>query len=282
MGVLLMLAASACFATMAAFVKGIGPEAPASQLVFLRSLLALPVLLLLVRRRGLTLVVKAKGVLLVRTALGLAAMHAFYYALARMPLADCIFIGRSQPLVLALLAPLVVGERTPWSGWVAIITGLVGVLLILQPAVNGSPTALAAFFGAVASAGAHLMVRKLNRTEETLAIVLNFLALSALVTAPVALSRFASLTPRQWLLVVGVALFASLGQWLMTEAYRRDRAPAVAAASYSSVLLSLLYGYLFWGEIPNPLAWAGGVLIISGGLLLVVSRRRVVEPPVAG
>jgi drug/metabolite transporter (DMT)-like permease len=82
----------------------------------------------------------------------------------------------------------------------------------------------------------------------------------------------------QWLLIAGVALFASLGQILMTSAYRHDRAPAVAAASYSSVILSVVYGYFFWGETPNPLAWLGGVLIIAGGVLLVKSRHGVSEP----
>ena len=52
----------------------------------------------------------------------------------------------------------------------------------------------------------------------------------------------------------------------------------VAAASYSSVVLSVIYGYFFWGEIPRPTAWFGGLLIIAGGLLLVKSRYRVSEP----
>ncbi len=55
----------------------------------------------------------------------------------------------------------------------------------------------------------------------------------------------------------------------------------MAASSYSSVLLSVLFGYLFWHEIPLPTAWLGGGLIVLGGLLLVRSRFRVSAPPAA-
>ena len=56
------------------------------------------------------------------------------------------------------------------------------------------------------------------------------------------------------------------------------RAPAVAAASYSSVILSVVYGYFFWGELPMPIAFVGAALIVVGGILLVFARWRVSEP----
>jgi drug/metabolite transporter (DMT)-like permease len=118
-------------------------------------------------------------------------------------------------------------------------------------------------------------------TMAAMVIVFNFTLLTAFITSFWALPNFFSLTWYNWLLIVGVALFASLGQILMTSAYRRDRAPAVAAASYSSVILSVAYGYFFWGEIPPLVAWFGGGLIIIGGILLLVSRFRTSEPAAA-
>jgi len=84
MGIIFMLLASACFATMAAMIKAIGPGIPLSQLVFLRCLLAAPVFLVYVMVRGLPALVKAKKVLVWRTLRGMTAMHAFFYALAHM------------------------------------------------------------------------------------------------------------------------------------------------------------------------------------------------------
>ncbi len=278
MGIVLMMLASASFATMAAMVKAIGPDVPLPQMVFLRCTLSIPVLFVFIVSQGRPLVVSAKKALLLRTLLGMTAMHGFFYALTHMALADCVFIGRAQPLLLALLAPYVLGEKTPRIAWIAIATGLIGVALIMRPGAEWSFAAMIALFSAATSAGAHLLVRRLNRTDYPMVIVFNFTVLTAFITGFWALPNFLSLTWNNWLLIAGVAVFASLGQILMTSAYRRDRAPAVAAASYSSVILSVVYGFIFWGEIPQPMAWAGGGLIITGGILLLTSRFRISEP----
>ncbi len=272
-----MLLASASFTTMAAMIKAVGDTVPLVQMVFLRCLLAAPLLLVFILRRKRPLVVRAWKLLLVRTLFGMTAMHGFFYSLTHMPLADSVFIGRSQPLLLALLAPLVVGERTPRAAWFAIATGLAGVACIMRPAMAWPAAAWAALGAAFCAAMAQLLVRRLNRTDYPLVIVFNFTVLTALVTGTIAVPDFVPLTGRQWLLAAGIALFATTGQVLMTTAYRRDRAPAVAAASYSSIVLSVLYGYLFWGEMVEPLAWLGAALIVTGGVLLIRSRRGIVE-----
>lgn len=279
MGIIYMLLASGCFATMSAFIKAIGLTLPLPELVFLRCLLALPVLFLIVRMRGRPLLVKARKLLLLRTLFGMTAMTGFFFALTHLPFAECIFLGRTQPLFIALLAPLLLGERAPAASWFAIATGLSGVALILQPGVAWSVGAWVAIGAACASALAHMLVRRLNATEYPLVIVFNFTVLTCLFGGIWSLPHFVIPSGRQWTFLICVALFASLGQLFMTLAYQRDRAPVVASASYTSVVLAVLYGYAFWGEIPQPLSWIGGGLIVAGGILLLKSRIHVNEPP---
>ena len=183
MGIILMLLASAGFATMAAMIKTIGPGLPLSQLVFLRCAIAAPVLLLVLIAQERPLLVKARQVLAWRTLMGMLAMHCFFYALTHMELASCVFIGRAQPLILALLAPLVLAERTPRAAWFAIFTGLAGVALVMNPTAVWVPAAAFALGGATFSAGAHLLVRRLNRTDHPLVIVFNFTVLTGFITA---------------------------------------------------------------------------------------------------
>jgi len=279
MGILFMLLASGCFATMSAFIKAIGQSLPLPELVFLRCLLSLPVLFLFVRLRQRPLLVKAKKILLLRTLFGMTAMSGFFFALTHVPFAECIFLGRTQPFIIALLSPFILGEKTPVVSWFAIISGLGGVALIMQPGVSWSIGAWVAIGAAGFSALAHILVRRLNATEYPLVIVFNFTLLTCFFAALWSLPYFVMPTHVQWLFLFCVALFASLGQLCMTLAYQHDRAPAVASASYTSVVLAVVYGYFIWGEVPHPLTWLGGGLIVAGGILLLKSRLHVNEPP---
>jgi drug/metabolite transporter (DMT)-like permease len=275
MGVIYMLLASACFTTMAAMIKAIGPSVPIEQLVFIRCAMALPVLLLILFIKKQSFVANACKVMFFRSLLGMAAMYLFIYALTHMPLADCIFLGKTRPLIMAFLAPYVLKEKTPLVGWIAIIIGFSGVIMILKPAIAWPLAAWLAIAATALSAGSHLMVRRLNQTDDPLVITFYFTLFTALVTSVGAVPNTIYLAPDKWLLIAAVAFFASAGQLLMSIAYGHDKAPVIAAANYSSIILSLLYGYIFWEEIPEPLALVGGLVIVSSSLLLVIKRIKV-------
>ncbi len=272
MAILLMFLSSACFVTMSAMVKALGDGLPITEIMFLRSLIAVPFLLLLLLRRGGPVVTRARGVLLARSLFGITAMFSFYYALTHMPLTDVVFIGRCQPIILALLAPLLVDESPPRSAWIAIVLGLAGAALVMRPGMQWSGPALVAFLAATCSAVAHLMVRRLGRTDDSLVVVFNFTLLLSLASGLASLTSFTWPSTVQWVLLLAIAAFASTGQFLLTRAYSLDRAPAVAAASYASVPLSVLYGYLFWHELPRFTSLIGALLIVGGGIQLLLDR----------
>ena len=256
-------------------------DLPIQEIMFLRTLVASPFLLIMALKQGKPLLAKDGKSMLVRSFLGAGAMLGFYYAITHMPLAECIFLGRTQPMFLACLAPLLIGEKTPRVAWLAIFLGLSGVALIIEPGFSWVSGAWVALLAALLSACAHLMVRKLNRTDEPLTIVLDFTIIAALITGALALPVFVRPSLNHWFLLIGIAIFASMGQLLMTHAYRRDNAPVVAAASYSSVLLSIIYGYMFWGETVKALSILGGLFIVAGGITLVLGRQEKAAQAVA-
>ncbi len=150
---------------MSALVKGVGTDIPLQQLVFLRCVIALPIIYVFLKAKNRPLMVTARKLIFLRTVLGLSAMYCFFYALTHMPLAECVFIGRTQPLLLALFAPYVVGESASSAAWIAIIAGLTGVAFIMKPALAWSAAAWVALCASGLAAVAHLLVRRLNRTD---------------------------------------------------------------------------------------------------------------------
>jgi len=269
-----MFLASGCFVTMAALIKAIGQDLPLTELMFLRSLIALPVLLGVLLYGGHPLLVHDRKHLLLRMLFGTSAMFCFYYALTHMPLADCVFIGRTQPLFLTLMAPVLIGEHGKKNVWIAILLGLVGTGLIMKPQASWTLASWVALFAAFLAALAHLMVRKLSRSDATPVIVFNFTLLLCCISGLVSLPILIKPAPHQWLLLFAIAAFASAGQYLLTKAYSLDHAPTVAAASYASVVISIIYGYLFWNELPLLSSIIGALLIVSGGMYLVITTLR--------
>ena len=268
MAIILMLWASACLATMSALVKYLDNTLPITELMFLRCVIAVPFLIAILTWKKKPFLVIARKTLLIRSFFGTFAMYCFYYALTNLPLADCIFIGRTQPLILALLAPLVVGEKASRTVWISIGFGLVGTACVINPTIALSKGAWAAFFGACSAAMAHLLIRRLNRTDDPAVIVFNFTLLLTTYSGIACIQNFTPPSISQWLIICAISGLASGGQFLLTKAYSLDRAPLVAAASYSSVILSIIYGYFFWGEIISTLSLFGGFLIITGGTIL--------------
>lgn len=269
-----MLWASVCFVTMSTLIKTMGSSIPLTELMFLRSSLAVPFLFVALVKRGKPLITQDWKALLLRVVFGTIAMFCFYFALTNMPLADCVFLGRTQPLFIALLAPFLVSERTPREAWIAIACGFVGSTFILRPGIIWSNAAWVALLAALSAAVAHLMVRKLSRADDPGVIVFNFTLILAFISGLLCLGSFQVPGLQQWMFIGGISLFASSGQYLLTMAYSCDNAPAIAASSYVSVILSVLYGYLFWGEIPALTTWVGGFCIVSGGMWLVYNRIR--------
>jgi len=242
-----------------------------------RGLTSLPLAYLLARGAGLRLA--HTRLFAVRAVLGFAAMFGFYQAARGLALTDLSLIHKLQPMLVAALAPLVLGrgERVDARVWLLIAVGLAGTAILLAPDLAvGSTYGLWAAGAAACSAGAHLSVRGLGRTDHPGAIVFWFhAAIGALAVASIGVTRgeLLPLPPAHlWPYLVGCGVTALAGQLLMTHAYRIDRAAVVAGAAYSSPVWAVLGDLLVFAVLPAWNVYLGGALVIAAGIALIVSR----------
>lgn len=273
-GVADMLLATVAFSLMNALVKLGGEGFSAMELVFWRSALGAVIVLPLAWRRG-GLAIAHPALMVGRTVLGVSAMFSGFVALQGMSLAEASLVGKLQPVLVALGAPLLYGEkeRVGRGVWGAMGLGLAGGVVILAPGVQaGSWWGLWALASAVFSAGAHLCLRPLGEEEDDRAIVFWFLAgsaLAGLLAAPVAEAGVRPAPPPTWPLLAGLAASATVGQLLMTRAYQRERAAVVAATAYTAPLVATALDAALFGRLPGWNVAAGGVLVVlAGGILL--------------
>lgn len=274
-GPLLMIVASLLFTAMVACVKVARVEMSALELMAWRAVIGVPLAGAFAWRVGRF--IANRRVMALRIGFGFGAMFCFFTATRGLSLADLALISRTQPLLLALLAPLVLGasERSGRGLWGLLAVGLVGCGLLIGPDLAvGSTWALWAIAAACFSASAHLCLRVLGRTEHPAAVVFVFqTVVGILAFAALAATAGLSLPPSHlWPYVLGAGVFATGGQLVMTEAYRQDRAAVVAAASYAGPLWGVLGDVLLFAVLPSGLDWVGGALIVGAGVLLVARR----------
>ncbi len=191
-----------------------------------------------------------------------------------MPLAEAVLLNFSAPLFMPFIAWVWLREPVPLSVVGALLLGFVGVALILKPGTGlfqgvGLVGLAAGLFAALAM----VSIRRLTRSEPPTRIVFYFaLVGSCLFTPPVALSGDWPDLPTLALLGA-VALFATLGQLLMTQGYARAPAAQAAPFTYASALFAALLGWWIWDERLDLLTWAGGALVALAGVLAVRARQ---------
>jgi drug/metabolite transporter (DMT)-like permease len=274
LGVTLKLISLVLLASMAACVKYLGKGVPMGETIFVRGLIAVITLALIARFTVGTKVLKTDNWQrhALRSLSGTFSMFCLFAALTMIPLAEVTAINFTSPMFVTVLAMLFLGERTHVFRWTALGIGLIGVLIMTVPHLHfGSDTpwgVLIAFNAALFSALAMIFLRSMSGGEHAITITFYFMLTSmvcALLTLPLG---WIWPTHQQWVVMLLTGAFGVGGQLLMTFSYRYAEASTIAPLDYSSLFISVLLGYVVFGEVPSWSIWAGAPLVIVSGLII--------------
>ncbi|WP_444858934.1 DMT family transporter [Sphingosinicella sp.] len=273
-GIGLRLGATGSFALMAALIKlasDRGVSAP--ELVFYRSLFAIPPLFVWIAASTTPGRWRTKRPLahLTRGAIGVTSMFLSFGALTLLPLAEAVTLSFIAPLFAVALSALLLAEPVGRHRWTAVAIGLLGVVVVMQPAGTGlSPLGLGlAVAGALSVAAATITIRQIGRTESTQSIVLWF-TLICTAAGAATLPVFGQLHDgATWALLVALGTFGGIGQLLMTASLRAAAVGAVVPFDYAHLIWAALLGWLIWDSYPRATTWAGAAIIIASGLYTI-------------
>jgi drug/metabolite transporter (DMT)-like permease len=274
-----MLVSVASFAVMDALLKLLSEHYPALQVAFLRAAASLPFVLLVIVARGRLDRIRPVNVRLhlFRGVLAVLMLYAFISAVRESSLATTYSIFMFAPLLVAALSVPILGEKVVGGQWAAISVGLVGVLLMLGP-VDGqwlSTGALWAIVGLVTYAIAIVSLRLLSRTDSTESMVFGFTLLLMIGAGALAIPGWRDVQwDRDLKLIIGVGIAASIGQQLITVAFRSAPAAVVAPFEYTALVWGALLDIAIWSVYPSALTLLGGSIVIGAGLYLIQRERR--------
>lgn len=284
-GMALMACAMLAFIVNDAIVKLVSRDLPSGQLIAIRGAFASVLLLLLWRvapqlkgakdgaAARATLAQLFERPVLVRALFDAIATLLYLTALFHMPLANVTAINMMTPLVIALMVALWFGEPLAAGRWLAIGVGFAGTLLIVQPkASDWNAWSLFAVASTLFHALRDLATRRIRAGVPSLLLTLSTaLAVLAFAVCLIPLQGLAPMTAEHAAALAAAAVFLALGYFLLIASMRAGDITAIAPFRYSGLLFALLLGYLFFGELPNALAWAGIVLLLFAGL--AITRR---------
>ncbi len=272
--ILLVLAASAAFSVVSALIKAVGPGIPAVEVSLVRGVVMGGIMLtVLGRRSGGRIPWRTNHPWghLARSVCGFFGMVSAYYGFSHLPLAANTALGFAMPLVLTALSGPLLGERVGWQRGGAVLTGMVGVLIMVRPwnAEAALPLwpALIVLAGVVCWAGSMISIRRLGKSgESNEAIILFYSVGSAILAAGFVVPVW--VTPGGWELagMLAAAVISTGAQLLMTEGYRTGEPSGVAPFEYGAILYTSVFGILIWGEFPDFWSWVGIAVIIASGL----------------
>lgn len=262
------------FSLMSTCVKAVASYGiPVLEIIAARALVSVLLSYLDVKRKRISLWGNNRPLLIARGTVGTLALACIYYAVTTLPLADATVIQYTHPAFTAVLALCFLGESVKRSTLACIGLSFVGLMVMVRPGTSsvilGLPplSLMAALVGACGSAVAYVIVRRLSQTEDSSVIVFYF-PLIALPMSLVLLGNNFVLPGLEalWLLLL-VGVFTQVGQVGLTKAMAVEQASKVTSYSYVQVVLSTIFGVIFFAEVPTLWTLAGGGLIMSGALI---------------
>ena len=296
LGIAYLIAGISVFSVQDLILKLISGGYPLYQAMLIRGLTSIPLLLLFAHfdgglrsliSPGLTRMIARGGVMFL-------AYFSFYIALAGLPLPTTVALYYSGPLFITVMSVLFLGEKVRLSAWVAVLTGFVGVIIMVRP---GSAlfdwAAVLPILSGLTYGISMIAARRMGMVETAAALA--FWGNAVFLTCACLMAIYfgggghlndshpslAFLT-RGWItptapdlaLMMTCGVVAALGLWLLTQAYRIAAASTVAPFEYLGLIWSVLWGWIFWRDWPDATGWLGISIIAGAGVFVLLRTRK--------
>ncbi len=246
------------------------------QLIAVRGWMTLVFFLILIRYRGIGQLYSTRWKSHIgRGLIGAIAPILFFLSLKTLPLAEATALFFSSTFIMAILSAIFLKEYIGGHRWLAVVVGFIGVLLITRPGAEAFRIeALYVFGSSLAYSILVVSGRYLSRTESITSLVFYFnVALVIVCTLPMPWI-WQTMPIEIWLGALGFALIALIGHLGIAQAFKIAPVGVIAPFEYLALVWATLLGFMIWGELPEPLSFAGMFIIIVSGLYILYRERR--------
>ena len=284
-GILWMLTAGLCFVAVNGTVRWLGQALPAAEGAFIRFVFGLIFLvpaLVPALRRGFP--PRIWGLFALRGGLHTMAVVLWFFAMARITVAEVTAIGFLNPIVVTIGATLLMGERISWQRALAIAVALAGAMIVLRPGLRELAPGHIAQLGAAVAFGASSLVAKRLSEQVPAAVVVAMMSLTVCIgLAPLAALNWVRPSLTQCAVLAGTAIFATAGHYAMTRAFAAAPLTVTQPVTLLQLVWASLLGALAFGEPVDLWVLTGGMVMIGAISFITLRearlRRGTITPP---
>jgi S-adenosylmethionine uptake transporter len=277
-GILLMLAGDFMFALNDAMGKWLVTSFSVGQVVLIRSIGAFIVLGPMIANQGTDKLFQMERPLLqlLRVVATTVDTGFFYAAVVYLPLADVMSFYMAGPIYVAALSHLLLGEKVGWRRWLAILVGFCGVLVILKPSSAAfSLSSAFALTGSIAFAFAIILNRRLRGTSDTTLVTWQTIG-TLIVGGVLAIGAWRTPSALDLGAMLLLGLVSCAAHLMITRALKLAPASTLAPLHYTLLLWAVVFGLVFFGDVPGPRILVGSAIVVLAGLF-IFHRQKVVE-----
>ncbi len=286
-GIAWMLLTGIMFVCVTAIVRHLGSDMPAIEAAFIRYAIGLamvsPVLIRMMRqppKPGHMKIYAARGLVH-----GIAVML-WFYAMARVPIAEVTAIGYTAPIFVTIGAAMFLGERLQARRIAAVIIGLVGTCIILRPGFQEIGLGQLAQFAAAPLFAASFIFAKLLTAKEDPAVIVGMLSVGCTITLlPGAIAQWRTPTGEEVFWLTMTAAFATAGHYTLTQAFKAAPITVTQPISFLQLVWASLVGIMLFAEPVDPFVILGGGIIVAAATYIarreLVAARTESTPPAA-
>ena len=280
-GIILMLTMVLAALIMSGLVKSLDNDINFRLMLFCRFIFSLPILYAFgwyVRGNDL-MKIKSRNILFGRVSIGLIGICLWFSALQNAEFGQVTALTQSSALFVALFAPIFLSEKIGAWRISAIISGLIGVILITNP-FDGALTigVYLALGSGVNGAVLSIILRKLGNTDEPVSVAIWHNSIGAIVfgiSLLLVTPEFPIFNFKLIFVLITIGVAGSFLQLTFTYAFKFGEAVVLAPIRYLSVPGAIAAGFIIWSEVPSNLEILGSCITVLS--CVVIAWRELIK-----
>lgn len=275
-GIFYIVASAFGFAMMSAFVKLAG-DLPSFQKTFFRNLVSCIIAAIFIIKNKESFFGKKENqkILMLRSTFGTIGIVLNFYAIDKLVLSDANMLNKLSPFFVIIFSALFLKEKINLKQAMAIVVAFIGALFIIKPTFNLEIIpSLLGVIGAICAASAYTCLRVLGGKEKHYTVVFYFSLFSTIVILPFMIVVYKSMTMTQLIYLILAGIFASIGQFGVTLAYKYAPSKEISIFDYSNIIFSAIISLIIFGVLPDSLSVIGYIIIFTASFYIFMYNKK--------